>query len=231
MKKIRPAHDYNLFTKLVKSILMIFKKKPHIIYAEEPLPAKAIYIANHRGAAGPLTISMYFPKALVPWGAHPMTENYGKRWHYLYHIFYQQKLKYSKVRSWVLATLFAIISKLLYKGVQLIPTYTDIRLKTTMNQSLKHLEMGHSILIFPEDSEDGYHDHMTSFHAGFIYLAEKYHKRFKEHIAIVPMYYHKAKQTIYVDKAYSLGDLHHLNDRKDKAQAFKDIINAYKNKN
>jgi hypothetical protein len=135
-KKAKKQDQFNLFVRMVRRILMTFKTRPTIILNDNPLPDKAIYIANHSGAAGPLTISMYFPIHLVPWGAHPMSEHYFKRWQYLYHVFYRQKLKYSKVRSWILATLFGIISKALYNGVQLIPTYTDLRLKK--NHELIH---------------------------------------------------------------------------------------------
>jgi 1-acyl-sn-glycerol-3-phosphate acyltransferase len=199
MKKIKKAkkqNKFNLFVRIVRRILMTFKTRPTIILTEKQLPDKAIYIANHSGAAGPLTISMYFPIHLVPWGAHPMTEHYFKRWQYLYYVFYRQKLKYSKVRSWILATLFGLISKALYNGVQLIPTYTDLRLKNTMNLSIDHLKIGNSLLIFPEDSEDGYHDHIKDFHAGFIYLAEKYAQEESNHIPIVPLYYHKSLKEI-----------------------------------
>lgn len=89
MKKAKKILKHNWFLRLIKSILKTFKKRPKLIMEELQLPDQAIYIANHSGAAGPLTLSMYFPKYLVPWGAHPMTENYKNRWKYLYYVFYQ----------------------------------------------------------------------------------------------------------------------------------------------
>jgi 1-acyl-sn-glycerol-3-phosphate acyltransferase len=224
-KKPKKQDNFNLFVRIVRRILITFKTRPTIILSDQILPDQAIYIANHSGAAGPLTISMYFPNHLVPWGAHPMTEHYFKRWQYLYHVFYRQKLKYSRIRSWILATLFGIISKALYKGVQLIPTYTDLRLMKTMKLSIDHLKIGNSLLIFPEDSEDGYHEHIKDFHAGFIYLAEKYAKETSNHIPIVPLFYHKALNEIRVGKAYTLDDFSRIKKRKDKAIEFKTILN------
>lgn len=225
MKKPKPFLRHNLFLKIIKTILKTFKKKPKLIYLDQLLPNQAIYYSNHNGAAGPLTLSMYFPKYLVPWGAHPMTENYQNRWNYLYHIFYQQKLKYSKFKSFVLATLFGLISKALYNGVQLIPTYRDIRLRKSILLSMEHLNIGNNILIFPEDSEDGYDEQIKEFHAGFVYLAKKYYQEHQKHIPIIPVYYDKKSVEIRIGSSYTLNDFKDLKDRKEIANQLKEILN------
>ncbi len=225
MRKAKKIVKHNWFLRLVKTILKLFKKKPRLVMHELQLPDQAIYIANHSGASGPLTLSMYFPKYLVPWGAHPMTEHYIKRWKYLYFVFYRQKLKYSKIKSFILATLFGLISKFLYNGVQLIPTYRDLRLKNSIRKSIEHLDVGNSLLIFPEDSEDGYVDEIKAFHSGFVFLAEKYYKEKHKHIPIIPLYYHKELQEVRVGKKYTLDDFHDLSHRNLIADKFKHILN------
>ncbi|QLY39796.1 hypothetical protein HF295_02520 [Hujiaoplasma nucleasis] len=225
MKKAKKIVKHNWFLRLIKAILKTFKKRPKLIMEELQLPEQAIYIANHSGAAGPLTLSMYFPKYLVPWGAHPMTENYKHRWKYLYYVFYQQKLKYSKFRSFILATLFGLISKILYKGVQLIPTYTDLRLRHSISKSIEHLEVGNSLLIFPEDSEDGYEEEIKKFHSGFVYLAQKYYQVKEKHIPIIPLYYHKEKAEVRVGKQYFLKDFKSTDHRSLISDFFKNVIN------
>ena len=224
MKKIKKTVQYNWFLKLISRIIMTFRKQPKIII-KEPLPEQAIYIANHSGAAGPLTLSIYFPKYMSSWGHHMMTEHYFRRWKYLYYIFYQQKLKYSKLRSFILASVFGLISKTLYKGVQLIPTYTDLRFIKSIKLSMKHFDVGNSILIFPEDSGDGYHEEIKDFHAGFVSLAKTYFKKHGVDIPIIPIYYHKLAQEIRVGKSYFLNEFKHISDRYIIANKFKDIIN------
>ena len=168
----------------------------------EAIPEKAIYIANHQGASGPMNLITFFPKILVPWGAYQMTQGYFSRWKYLYHTFYRTKLKYSKFRSFLLSSLFGLVSRILYRGVKLIASYPDVRLRTTINQSIIHLEVGNSILIFPEDSSSGYKDEIESFHEGFIYLAKAYEKKHGQSIPIIPVYYHKEKHTIIIGQSY-----------------------------
>ena len=58
--------------------------------------------------------------------------------------------------------------------MNLISTYHDTRLRTTLEESFTAInENGENIVIFPEDSSDGYSDELKGFHAGFVMLAEK----------------------------------------------------------
>ena len=193
---------------------------------DENLPEKAIYFANHSGAAGPLTLSTYFPKYLVPWGTFQMTGNYIVRWKYLYYVFYQQKIGYKKLKSFILATLLGIISKVLYNGVKLIPTYPDTRLRKTITESVANLDVNNSILIFPEDSTEGYQEQIDAFHSGMVYLAQQYLKKRKEDIPLIPLYYNKAKQKIITGKARFLSEFDSSLSREEIADELRINLNS-----
>jgi 1-acyl-sn-glycerol-3-phosphate acyltransferase len=197
----RPLHklnDYNGFVRFIRWILRHFKLRPIVIKEPEELLEPAIYIANHSGASGPMTLCMYFEKPIIPWGAYPMMGNYRERWRYLYHVFYRQKLKYTKIKSFVISTLFAMLSKALYVGVYLIPTYPDIRVKTTMDQSIDELSFGNSLLIFPEDSTNGYADITEHYHEGFVFLALRYYKKTGIDLPVYPIFYSKALNRFHI---------------------------------
>lgn len=222
MREPKKIVRHNGFIRLIKFFIRIIKKKPKLIHLEEDLPDRALYIANHNGAAGPMTLITFYPKILVPWGTYQMTKGYLSRWKYLYHVFYIQKLGYSKVRSFILATLFGLVSRILYDGVRLIPSYPDVRMRQTIDLSIKHLECGNSILIFPEDSSAGYQDEMESFHKGFIYLAEAYEKKHNEQLAIVPVYFHKEKNSIITGKVHFIDT---NKSRHDLSEDFRACVN------
>lgn len=226
MKAIKTITKHNWFLRLIKKIIRTVRKTPELVLHDDKLPEKAIYYANHSGAAGPLTLSVYFPKYLVPWGAYPMTRHYFSRWKYLYFTFYRQKLGYKKFRSFTLATLFGLVSKIIYQGVRLIPTYPDIRLRKTINESLEHLKVNNSILIFPEDSSSGYGEKIEAFHAGFVYLAQQYFKKNNEHIPLIPLYYHKAKQQIITGKTKYLNDFEANLTKEEIAENLRKILNG-----
>lgn len=225
MKKVKTKHGF-IFKPLMK-VLKAFKKKPKIYNLnKEETHEQGIIISNHSAASGPLTLALYYPAFFVPWGTHEMTERYSVRWKYLYRVFYTQKLGYKKFKAFILATLFGIISRMLYNAMQLIPTYTNLKLKRTINLSIKHLKKGNSILIFPEDSNTGYHEKLVKYNNGFVYLSEKYFQETNVDLPIYPVYYHKLLKAmiigekVYIDKLKEQG----LN-REEIAGYFKDLTN------
>jgi len=183
-----------------KSLMRIFKKRPEILDLTTGENKTGIIIANHSGASGPFTYQLYFPRKNVPWGAHEMCGNYKERWNYLYYVFYQQKLHYGKIKSFLIATPFAVISKMLYNGAELIPTYRDGRLRNTIKNSLEILKEGRNILIFPENSTNGYEEILTEYHGGFITLAKIFFERTGEDLPIYPVYYSAKFNKMVIDK-------------------------------
>ena len=129
-----------------------------------------------------------------------MCGNYRERWNYLYHVFYRQKLHWGKFRAFIVATLFAIISKWLYNSVGLIGTYQDARFFGSLKNSVSVLNENLSIVIYPEDSSEGYFDRAQSFHKGFIQLAKLFKRREGEDLPVYSVYYDKRKNTFFVDK-------------------------------
>ena len=197
-KEYKVVKRRNLFNKTLKAIIRFFKRKPRTVNLnDEPLQDKAIYISNHSGASGPMTYEMFFPKRMTPWGAHEMCGNYKSRWKYLYHVFYRQKMHWGKGKAFIIATLFALISKLLYNSVGLIGTYQDTRLLKTMRDSTKVLDENVPLLIFPEDSTTGYLEPPEAFNMGYLTIAKLYYKLRKVDLPIYPMYYSK-KNALFV---------------------------------
>lgn len=129
----------------------------------------------------------------------------------------------------MLATFFGIISKSIYNGVKLIPTYPSVLLKNTIKESLAHLNVNNSLLIFPEDSNNGYLEEIESFHAGFVYLAQRYLTENKTNIPIIPLYYNKVKGQIFVGKSYTLDDFKEIKNRDLIANEFRLILNNLPN--
>lgn len=222
--KVKNKHGF-IFGNLMK-LIKVFKKAPTIYNLNEEDLEEGIIISNHSAASGPLTLSLYFPMFFIPWGTYEMTGTYKMRWNYLYHIFYQQKLGYGKFRAFLIATLFAIISKMLYKGMQLIATYPDTNFRKTIDNSIKHLKAGNSILIFPEDSNTGYHEHLIKYNNGFVYLSETYYNETNINIPVYPMYYHKILNAMIIGKKTDIKALRDKGlSRSEIADYFKDVTN------
>ncbi len=193
--------------KPIKGFLKIFKRKPEIINLNETLDKKAIFISNHSAANGPIVLELYFPAHFIPWGTYQMCGNYKSRWNYLYHTFCQEKRHFNKFVSFLYSTIAAVITKPFYAGMQLIPTYPDVRMMSTIKRSIKILDSDISILLFPENSSKGYYEVLQEYFTGFVTLAKMYKKRTGIDIPIYPVYFHQERKKIVIGKPEYAGEL------------------------
>lgn len=195
------------FFRGVKGIMRVFKHKPKVVSLCDELPAQAMFLSNHVGAMAPLTHELYLPVAFKFWGTYEMCGNYKSLYNYLSKIYFYQKKGIPKFLSKVIAVIATPIMHGIYKGMQIIPTYPDARMKGTIDKSLKEFKEGRSILIFPEDSHDGYHDVLTHYFHGFLTLAKYAFEKLKLNLPIINMYYYKKKNTLLIDKPKFYVDL------------------------
>lgn len=84
-----------------------------------------------------------------------MLGNYKSRWKYLRDVYYMKKQGYSKFRASFKATFEAIFSKMIYKGIKVIGTYQDARVRSSIENSIEVLENDMAVTIFAEDSNKG----------------------------------------------------------------------------
>ena len=215
------------FFRFCKSIVKIFKRKPNVLNLNgsmEDLDDCAVYLSNHSGASGPFTHEMYFPKDFRAWGTHEMCGTLKERYNYFSNIYLHQKKHINKFLAKIIAVIVVPILHLFYKGMQIIPTYTDSRLRGTLSESFAELQKGVSILIYPEDSADGYHDELTGYFAGFVLLCRQYYKKYGISLNIYNMYYSRKKNLVVIDKAVNFLDIKDRNE-KEVANEFKDRAN------
>jgi hypothetical protein len=192
----------------------------------DKIEEKSIIVSNHSAKKGPMGCEIALPVFNVKWGAHEMLGNYRSRWNYLVNVFYTQKQKMKPLKAKFKATFEAIFSKRIYTGMKFIGTYPDGRLKITIRNSIKVLEDNKAILVFPEDSNDGYFDVMTSFFPGFVMLSEQYYKLHGEDLPVYPIYYHHKSKRLIVDKPLYIQELIKQGmSRKEIAEHFCNLVN------
>lgn len=214
------------FFRFIKSILRIFKRKPKFVNLGDDLEDSSIYLCNHVGANGPITLELYFPKNFRFWGTYEMCGGIKARWNYLAKNYFLKKKHNSRFASNLKASIISPFSGLFYKGMQLIPTYPDQRMIKTIEYSLDLLEKQTNLLIFPENSSDGYHDELKEYYGGFYFLATKFYEKNKKDIKIYNMYFQRKKNVFIIDKASSFLELKEKNlNHKEIALMFKNRAN------
>lgn len=201
------------FFKIVKKALKIFIKKPEFQVEEESLEDGSIYICNHVGSTVPLKLELHFNRPFKFWGTYEMTFSFKERWNYLAYTYFHKKKHNPLWIAKVKATFANPFVGMFYKGMQLIPTYRDFRLLHTIKYSLNYLEQKKNIVIFPENSSDGYHDTLTEYFAGFLLLAKKYKEKTNRNIKIYNMYYRKSDNKLLFDREVTAEDI--INDKRD----------------
>ena len=156
------------FFTLLKGFLRLIKPKTEVIDMTEGQGEPGIFLCNHSATTGPLMEELYLPYAHHPWGAHQMNGTIGERFDYLYHVFFMQKKHMKKVPAFLLASVVCVVSKAFYRGMGLISTYPDMRLTRTLEESISSLEKNVSVVIYPEDSSEGYKKKIETFFGGFV---------------------------------------------------------------
>lgn len=180
-----------------KQFLKIKYKKAQFIYLGEKPTERAIILSNHVGTDAPLTLEIYSDYPIRLWGAYQMNSGLKQLYKYQSGVYYHLKKGWNIHLSRLFCLLASPLTNLFYKGLNLISTYPDARLRNTLDQSFAAIkDNGENIVVFPEDSTDGYCDELKGFHAGFVMLAEKCLQNGID----VPIYacYFKKKQRQYI---------------------------------
>ncbi len=184
----------------VKGFLRLFVRRPHFEFlgktfesSDEPF----ILLSNHVGASAPVRYELYLGLPFRFWGTYEMTMGLRSVYRYLSRIYLYRKKHYPKYLARVIGFIISPFVNLFYKGIRLIPTYTDLRLRKTFEESRETMEKGQNLVIFPEDSSDGYHDTLTSFYAGFALLGCFLAKKGRD-VPVYFAYYRKKTRTFVV---------------------------------
>lgn len=209
----------------VGAVIRLFTPRIRIIALGGELDENCIYLANHSNKSGPIIYSVNFPVYNVKWGAHQMLGNYSSRKAYMRDVLYIQKNGLSRKKAAFKAFFEAFFSPFIYRGMKVLPTYTDGRLMQTVKKSVEILGDNTAITIFPENSNEGYFDEITEFFSGFVVLAKQYKAVYGKDVPMRPVYFHKRKRLIVVDEPCTLADFKDAR-RKDIAEAMKNKLNA-----
>ncbi len=213
----------------VKSFLRIFIRRPRFVYLGEKPKESSIILSNHVGAKAPLSYEIYFDCPFRIWGTHEMNDGLKSVYKYLSEIYYYKKKHWNKFFAKVFSLIAAPLANMFYKGLQLIPTYHDYRLKKSIQTSIEVIKNKQNILIFPEDSSNGYHDKIIQFFNGYLLLAKLCYKIGID-VDIYVSYFVKKKRTFVMDKAVKYSYLMTLNKTDDEiSQMLCDRANELRN--
>ena len=191
----------------VKACMRLAIKKSDFYYiGGKKIDEPTIILSNHVGTSAPLAWELYGKLPFRFWGANEMNCTLAELYKYQTQVFYHEKKHWNIHLARLFCLLASPLTYMFYKGLNLISTYRDIRFKRTISDSIKTIEDGKSIIIFPEISDKGYLDVLEGFHLGFTVLCSILMKEGKD-IPITVAYYKKKDRLYIVDKPVMLSEL------------------------
>ena len=198
MQQKKTKKKRKLYFRILKKLMKSRYKEPRFIYLGKEFENGALILSNHEGTDSPMSLEIYCDKPIRMWGTAEMNSGLIKLYKYQSRVYYHEK-KHWNIH---LARLFCLIASpltwLFYAGFDLISTYRDTRLIKTLRESVAALKSGDNIVIFPEDSTNGYLPELEGFHEGFALLCDVC-KRQGLDVPIYVSYFRKSDRTYIFD--------------------------------
>ena len=194
------------FRGATRFLRLFFRKRKYLFLGEMP-KEKCVVFSNHVGASCPVFHELYSPFKMRYWGTYEMTESFKVNYKYLSTTYLRDKKGFNKFFGKVIGGIITPFVRIFYRGMQLIPTYKNINFFKTIKMSEKSINDGETLIIYPEDSHDGYHDHLTNYFSGGFYFMDKYTTKYNCDLTVFNCYYVKKLRTFIVDKEIMFSEL------------------------
>jgi 1-acyl-sn-glycerol-3-phosphate acyltransferase len=204
---IKPIHPKrgkprrHLFFKAVLFIARIIYPRHkaegcNYVLANEP----AVFVCNHEGAYGPVTMQLFFPYKYRPWVLDRTILKDSCRKHLEENFFKEDVGLREPLNKWAAAVIAPICVRIM-RAVQAIPVFRNsAKVLFTFRKSVDTLIDGCNLVIFPEIRESNPVRHVRRFYTGFVYIAEKYYRKAGKLVLFYPVYCNRIKRTISIGR-------------------------------
>lgn len=190
----------------IKRIVRVRYKRPQFIFLGEKPTNSSIILSNHEGTDAPMSLEIYSDFPIRMWGTSEMNSGLIRLYKYQTRVYYHEKKHWNLTAARLFCLLASPLTNLFYKGLNLISTYQDARLKNTLTESIAAIKNGQNLVIFPEKSIGGYFAELKGFYAGFIILAKQCLKQGID-VPIYVSYYRKKERKYIFDKPIMFSEL------------------------
>ena len=172
--------------KIIKRLVKVFYPKTQVDGAENLPDEPVIIVGNHCQMNGPIVGELYVPGEPYIWCAGEMM-HISDVPDYAFRDFWSQKPKWTYPGYKLLSYIIAPLSVCVFNNARTIGVYHDARILSTFKNTVKKLQEGKSVVIFPE--HDVKHNHIVcDFQDKFIDIAKLYYKKTGKELSFVPMY-------------------------------------------
>ncbi len=169
------------------------------LYGTENLPqGPCILVGNHSQMYGPIAAELYMPRTSYIWCVGEMMDRREVP-AYAFRDFWSMKPRALHWFYRLLSHIIAPVAEYIFTRAHTIPVYHDMRIMTTLRQSLARLNEGADLVIFPEKNEP-WNGILCRFQENFAELAVLCHRRTGKALRFVPMYIAPRLKSIHFGK-------------------------------
>lgn len=176
---------YGGFGRFARWLLRTFS---HRYEAKVQAPEKpTVYVCRHLNMHGPYTTLKWLPFQVHPFSLHVFFEDETAIRQYREYTFSVRQGKpvpEFSLRAWLTGK----VTVRILRSFQAIPVYRDSRAIRTMRAALKHLDKGHSLIIWPDMRYTETYEQPCEIYNGFLYLGELYKAKTGQELPFVPLY-------------------------------------------
>jgi len=184
--------------KIIKWLVQLFYHKIEVVGAENLPDEAAVIVGNHTQMNGPIAAELYCPGRHYTWCA-------GQMMHlrevpaYAFQDFWSQKPKWTHPFYRLLSHIIAPLSACIFNNAHTIGVYRDTRIVGTFKNTVKRLQEGNHVVIFPE--HDVKYNHIIyDYQNKFIDVAKLYYRKTGEELSFVPLYIAPKLKKMYLGK-------------------------------
>ena len=184
--------------RFIKWLVKAFYPKMQVQGIENLPDEPVIIVGNHCQMNGPIVGELYVPGEPYIWCAGEMMHLKDVP-QYAYRDFWSRKPKWCRPFYKLLSYIIAPLSVCIFNNARTIGVYHDARILLTFKNTIKCLEEGRSVVIYPE--YDIKHNHIIyDFQDRFIDVAKLYYKKSGRELSFVPMYIAPKLKTLCLGK-------------------------------
>ena len=188
---------YGVFA-FIRYLVKLFYPKMQVEGIENLPDEAVIIVGNHCQMNGPIVGELYVPGEPYIWCAGEMMHLKDVP-QYAYRDFWSRKPKWSRPFYRLLSYIIAPLSVCIFNNARTIAVYHDSRVLSTFKNTVKRLEEGRSVVVYPE--HDLPHNSVIyEFQDKFIDVAKLYNKKTGKELSFVPMYIAPKLKTLYLGK-------------------------------
>ena len=184
--------------RFVKWMVMHAYPKIDVVGTDNLRGEPSVIVGNHTQMNGPIAAELYCPGKHYTWCAGQMMHLKDVP-QYAFQDFWSQKPGWTHPFYRLLSYIIAPLSVCIFNNAHTIGVYHDTRIIGTFRNTVKRLQEGNHVVIFPE--HDVKHNHIIyDFQDKFIDVAKLYYKRTGKELAFVPLYIAPKLKKMYLGK-------------------------------